>query len=142
MNFIVSVEWKTCMRYIQRIISDIYILLLFGRLHPTNTYFVIGWQSIFLILLSYCIGYIYMECVIGLMFIYIMWLCEILKWLSVITSTLHVTIFDVAPSGEWCYCWWTLCYVIIIVTLTFSMPRKMRKWQYTPGKRCPAGHND
>ena len=46
---------------------------------------------------------IYIQCVIALMFTDIMWLYNILKWLSVISSTLHVSIFDVAPSGEWYY---------------------------------------
>ena len=64
-----------------------------------------------------------MECVIGLMFIDIMSLYEILKWLSVITST----IFDVAPSGEWYYATvdglYYACFLMLLLLLLHSAHR-------------------
>ena len=144
MNFSVSVEWKTCMRYIQRIISDIYTTVVCSI--TANYYIFCYWlakhiSDIIIILHS--------------IYIYGVRYCTNVYWYYVTVWDLKVTVryyfnttcYHIRCGAMWrmilCYCWWTLLSLfsyVTIITLTFSTSSRRTRGSCstTPMKRCPA----
>jgi len=107
-RYYVSYERLACI-----ILKGLYLIYTTVVCSITANYYiiVIGWQSIFLILLSYCIGYIY---------IYGVRYCTNVYWYYVTVWHLKVTVryyfnttcYYIRCGAIWrmilCYCWWTL----------------------------------